>query len=539
MAMNRHHWIAIVVLSAAVRGTVLGLWASRYPWGDGLFYGVIAEQWFRFGVAHDYLLLFPPGYSASALLFRTVFEIAGALTAVGFLCGTFLPLVVYAVAVRLTTAREALWAGLWCAVSPLLSGLSAEYLADAQFILLVWLLILLAMRMSQRAAPASSAAFGLLSGFAFLTKPEALALVGCLGLAIAHAIYHHLPTAKEKRIATAGLVAAAVLATLVSAPYLIWLHNRTGNWMLSGKAPLNVMHAEAKQETDSHRRELQRVYSSAFRLTEDGRLAFLAESPSLLQILKNDPSASLGVYRRNWSVTRSRWSWRTGVLIASAVLGACELYRRRRVRRRLFPWMIAGTPVVLLLLPPIFVSMLQPSFHPDRMFGPALPFWIMLGSVGLGFLSRRLPWKSAKQARVAVATLVAIPLMLALLTVSLLDARQLNTRTRDAAKSLQHRTDVLGNWIEANLPPDATIASTSLTDELTLGRRSVWLPYESNADRLERYLIDRDVTAVISDSGGGVYSMGFFGMTPDRYRLEKRYPGLGPVSIFRLRDGVE
>ncbi len=537
--MNRHHWIAILVLSAIVRGTVIGLWATRYPWGDGLFYGVIAEQWFRFGVAHDYLLLFPPGYSASALLFRTVFGTAGALTAVGFLCGTFLPVVVYAVARRLTTSREALLAGIWCAVSPLLTGLSAEFLADAQFILLVWILVLLAMRMSQRAAPASSAAFGLLSGFAFLTKPEALALVGCLGLAVAHAIYHHLPTAKEKRFAATGLATAAVLASLVSAPYLIWLHGQTGNWMLSGKAPLNVMHAEAKQKTDVHERELQQVYSRAFRLTEDGRLAFLAESPSLLRILKNDPSATADVYRRNWSVTKSRWSWRTRALLAAIMLGACELYRRRRVRKRLFPWLIASTPMVLLLLPPIFVSMVQPSFHPDRMFGPALPFWILLGSVGLGFLRRRLPWKSAKQARVAVATIVTVPLMLALLTMSLLDARRLNARTLDAARSLQHRVDVLGSWVEANLPPDATIASTSLTDELTLGRRSVWFPYERDVDRLERYLMDRGVTAVVSDSGGGVYSLGFFGMTPSRYRLEKRYPGLGPISLFRLRDDAQ
>lgn len=145
--------ILLFAVGVAVRLWFVRAWSTRYPWGDGLFYAVITEQVYRFGTLHDYLWLFPPGYSFSGLLIRPWVDTETALTVISLLSSALLPPVIYAVSRRFVPEREAFLAGVWTLLSPLLAGLSGEFLADALFILICWLMILITLRMTSIPSP--------------------------------------------------------------------------------------------------------------------------------------------------------------------------------------------------------------------------------------------------------------------------------------------------------------------------------------------------------------------------------------------------
>ncbi len=533
---DRNRFLQITACALLVRGLILLVWTSRYPWGDGLFYAAIAEQGYRFGIAHDYLLLFPPGYSLAALLLRPFGSITFALGTVSFLCGALVPGVVFLVTSRVVTAREAFHTGLWTACSPLLAGLSAEFLADAQFMLLVWLQVLVVLAILKQPSKKGYILFGVFSSLAFLTKPEGLLLAGVLGMVI---FFNALVRKAALRKATFNLSLSAAVGLALCMPYLLWLHQETGQWLLSGKAPLNVMHAAAKQEITDHQEELERVYREGFRLTDDGKFAFLTQAPSLSSVLLKNPGAAMRVYGRNWQNAWQLCGWRTLVLGWFAALGCLELFRRVRFRKKrpALPWLVLFAPVALLILPPVFVSMYQPSFHPARLFAPALPVWIVLGVLGIRILLRFIHTNVSSQARYRISGGVIAIILLLSLGFCFRDARSLERQTAQNYRILQLRTRALSRWIEHNLPPDAVIASTSLSDDVFLARRSVWLPHESNIQRLEDYLLDRNVQAVISDHGGGVYSPGFYRLTPERYVRDNDFDTSKGITIYRREAG--
>ena len=82
MRIGSSHLSSLLLLLGvpfALRCGLLLVWRHSYTWGDGLFYGTIAEQMYLFGHLHDYLLLFPPGYQVMVVLFRFALSLDSAL----------------------------------------------------------------------------------------------------------------------------------------------------------------------------------------------------------------------------------------------------------------------------------------------------------------------------------------------------------------------------------------------------------------------------------------------------------------------------
>ncbi len=134
-----------------------------------------------------------------------------------------------------------------------------------------------------------AALMGLAFGLGYLTRPESLLFLAVmlLYLGLAWLFGGPAPLRRLGRLAAASTVAVATLA-LVALPYLIFLRDATGRWVLSGKAGTGMdiswafanrsqaMHDQAAASLDGTRRETLWLSPEAF----DGSMAgWIAADP--------------------------------------------------------------------------------------------------------------------------------------------------------------------------------------------------------------------------------------------------------------------
>ncbi len=226
-----------------------------------------------------------------------------------------------------------------------------------------------------------AALMGLAFGLGYLTRPEALLFLAVmlvyLGLIW---LFDGRPrTARLGRLAASSVITVATLA-LVALPYVRYLHQATGRWMLSGKAGTSMdiswafvnnsqaMHDQAAASLDSTGQEIMWLSPEAFDVSITGWIA-------------EDPQRFVALVRHNvrdsWDALFGPdlfkpWLW---ALMALGLFG--QTWTRRRLR---------GELLLLLALAPL--ASLWVVFIEARFMVVYLAISLVWAGAGLAHLTR-------------------------------------------------------------------------------------------------------------------------------------------------------
>jgi hypothetical protein len=223
--------VVVLALASAAAVRLYLAWQNASISADGVQYvdvaaHVLAGDWVR-ALASFY----PPGYPALVAIARPAvgdWERAG--TVVSLLAGvlTLLPLAGLA---RLAGLEGVALAAtlLGFAVSPYPARYAAAVRAEAAYGLCFVTAVYAAAAWIVRGRRGAPLAAGLATGAAYLIRPEGLGLVAPLGAAFVAA-------GRGRAAGLRAAAATALVAALVAAPYVLYLHADTGRWLVSRKA---------------------------------------------------------------------------------------------------------------------------------------------------------------------------------------------------------------------------------------------------------------------------------------------------------------
>jgi 4-amino-4-deoxy-L-arabinose transferase-like glycosyltransferase len=357
----------------------------------------------------------------------------------------------------LAAAIAALLPGL--VVLPLTSGGSA-----GPFTLLVVTTVWLALR-SWTARPGAAlvlaAAAGLGTGLAYLTRPEGIAftivVVPMLVLPVLGG-WRGLRRASATSWKRAGLLAGAFLVplVLVAAPYVVYLHDHTGQWELTAKTR-DVSIASWRAVAEEQRPARQAL------LYDPGPTGFeFPATRSLPTLVRDDPAGYLDIVGINLSrlyqtvfdtsiTPYPHWALVPALLV---LLAAYAVWRHRR------------EPAVLATVAAIAIPVLSAVafLMQARYLVPAAAFTCALIALGLVTLPAR--WFKAA----AIATLF---LLVTSTGANLYGAA--NGWFHLERGSDEHR--LAGEWIAEHSRPNDLVMSTTTIPGFYAGRSTVPTPY--------------------------------------------------------------
>jgi hypothetical protein len=332
-----------------------------------------------------------------------------------------------------------------------------------------------------RAARAGGA--GVCIALAYLTRPEGLLLaavflpflvVGALGGGRAIRRWR----VSRPPLRAAGIVAVAFVVPIIvfAAPYVSYLHDKTGRWELTAKtqdASIEAWRAVAEGDRRSRDEVL-------YALDESGT-GFAADRSSLPALVRDDPTGYLGIVGVNlgrladsFAMPRMEAAGPAWVLLPLPVtaLAVWLAWRRRRERVVVAILLTAAVPIVTALL--FFVQ-------PRYLIPP-----VALVSVLAGIAMADLPRRFRGVAWVIVAVLFAFGLA----------AGATGGRWVEAKELTDHRE--AGEWIAANTDPDDRIMTRSMVAEFYADRRAVALP-DASYDEILSYARHYGVQYVVAD----------------------------------------
>ncbi len=321
----------------------------------------------------------PPLYQFFIGLFSLLFddlETAARMVSVCFSTLTVIPL--YLLARCYFRAEVAAGAVLLYVFLPFMHSMSGIDLTEPTYTFLAISGLYLAVRgmTSQRRSFLLFA--GLLMGFAYLTRPEALILFGGLGL-----LFLALILVKREERTAPRFIMLLFLAggwLLVAVPYMAALHSITGKWQVSGKVGINTQLVKDRYGVEG-------AYESQFRLNSDGKGYVGGGFESPLTLLKNRPD----IFWRNISDNLRTFPGKVAVnipyyLLVFAVVGMFCAPSYAAFGGRL-PLFVGFLPLAAYV---IF------TFDP-RYFYPYVPVLLLFVSSGLqtaaGFASRFKPMR--------------------------------------------------------------------------------------------------------------------------------------------------
>jgi 4-amino-4-deoxy-L-arabinose transferase-like glycosyltransferase len=343
--------------------------------------------------------------------------------AVFVVCGALLPLPIYLLGRDLYGRRAGLAAAFLAATIPALLAAFLYWgsLTEPPYLLFLATALALAWRAISRNSIRYAAGAGGGFSLAYLARPEGVTyIVWFAGLLLLAGLIRNRPLRLSSLASGLLAVAVAVSAFLVTAsPYIIYLHNHTGQWMLSGKIEITIQIGTAILANDYA--QYDRVVSS---LDDKGEIMWFSPrrfGPGLLQTIAADPAYYLWRIRRN------------AYLAARALLDAyyLPLWLIALIIYGWFarPWDRArfGREAFLFLGPAPLLSFTL--FHiEDRFLAPMLLFAALWGGHGLALLVEwaertwaQVSTQNASGARarfLAVAIPVAAVLLLSALTTS-------------------------------------------------------------------------------------------------------------------------
>ena len=430
--------LLLVALAAVVR--TVTAWQTAVIFNDGPYFvrvaGLFREGDWGAALGHDLHPLYPLVVSAAAPLFG---DFATAAVVVSVAAGSLAVLPLYAFLAHAFDARVARVGGLLFVLHPYASRFSSDVQSEGLYLLLFLCAVAATWRGWTEGGLPRAALGGACAGAAYLVRPEGLGIVAA-GLAFgALALYRgRLPVSSFLRIAAASGFALAVVA----GPYLVYLHDATGEWRLTRKKSVRQLVApDAEARPDPSRGDSDR---DRFRVPPLRRSLRKAGPPPIREArllparLDLEPRSLAAA----WELVRVSVSALHPLLAFCVLLGAISL-RAPPGRRGGFVLLVLGVYGVVLLGLAVNVGYL------DRRHVIA-PLLLLLGYAALGVpvfgraCARLLrPRADVRDGR-APPVLALLALAIALLVKTWAPHRDERLATRRAAEWLAGSRDLVG-----------------------------------------------------------------------------------------------
>ena len=232
--------IALLLASFGIRAYAWHHWRTGAIESEGAEYARIAEN-LRTG--HGYVgistpgtqLVFPPLFpsliAATSLATHNDYELAGRLVAL--LCGAFLPLPVFGVALRLFDRRTAAIAAMLAAGFPLFINLSFTVFSEGPYLTALLCAVYLTLNAFSHPSIKNWALAGAAFGLAYLIRQEAVA-------ALVFAVVTGFLANQDALLPrTRNALAALAVFLLLALPQVLLLYTSTGKLRLEGKSAIN------------------------------------------------------------------------------------------------------------------------------------------------------------------------------------------------------------------------------------------------------------------------------------------------------------
>lgn len=326
--------------------------------------------------------VFPPGFPltiAAGAAFLS--DGVRSAKAVSWLSSGISVLLVFLLARRWFGTPQALVAALFFATIPLRVWLAQQALSESLYVML----ILLALWMfSESRRITQSIGLGLVLGWAYLTRPEAMILILIL-LSIMLARFVRTPEGGRHMVACiAGLI-------IVILPYVLWLSIQVGHFAITGKAGGEVAHG--MQRVQGKRDVEMRTLSK-----DDSAIVIEAASPGLRELILHCVR-NLGPLKNSLLVNTGVQPIAGGLLL----LGLLEVFKRA-LQGRLWQFLLLQLFFALHLL------LYLPFWIDSRFLYPgmvALCVWMAVGAIAL-FKWIREGWEEPGRATAFAGVTVTI-----------------------------------------------------------------------------------------------------------------------------------
>jgi 4-amino-4-deoxy-L-arabinose transferase-like glycosyltransferase len=519
--------IAILVLAFTLRLLAV-IWFNGTIDPEGAEYARIAENLAAgkgyYGIAtpgKELMLppLFPFLIAATSLLTHQA-ELAGRL--VSMLMGTTLALTVFLLSRHLYGLPAASIAALLAAVHPYLISMSATVYCESTYLTLILTAVYVSFRALQGRKTGAFLLAGVLYGLSYLTRPEA-AIYPFVAVALT-LVYVSLTDRHDLgRVALRSICMPATFLVL-AAPYVLWLHEETGQWRLEGKSPLNYTtglrmlgaldQSEVKYGVDNDLTERGVWIKSNLSTIQDHRFKASEVVFYLRARLKQIANYLVGF--------TSQKSFGSPPLFLLAMYG---LFRR--------PWHreLAVYQLFLLIILGFTSSALFFIFYlADRfllLFVPVLTVWASKGILELarwaastiGLLCGRIPKFPQLQVVLALTIAAAIPV------ISVPGAYDIHVSNR---KTVPLR--IAGEWLNTYAPGPKTVMDIPTVLAFHAVATFVPFPY-SDSDVAIRYMDKRNVNFIVLSDYDDLSSRPYL-----KKWMEKGIPNSRAKLIYNAND---
>jgi 4-amino-4-deoxy-L-arabinose transferase-like glycosyltransferase len=211
--------------------------------GDGIYYATLGNRLISGDISGGISAYWSPLYSLLVGIFTLFFgnvEFAGRI--VSMVAGTLLIVPVYFL-IRNFYGRLAAYLGtILLIVHPLLIKSSVWIMTESLYTLIFTTAILTTWSALRDGKAQTFFITGLLFGAAYLTKPEAIGFLGLLFILTIGAKFFRQKISFRRY--AAGYLWLLVGFTIFFLPYIIFLHQKTGNWTISQKIMINFPAAD-------------------------------------------------------------------------------------------------------------------------------------------------------------------------------------------------------------------------------------------------------------------------------------------------------
>jgi len=322
------------------------------------------------------------------------------------------------------------------------------------------------------------AAVGLCFGLAYLTRPEGLTYFAMLGLFM---VVWHLARRTFWRPATIARLALAVIVCLaVMSPYVIYLHNATGHWTLSGKVGLilDIAPAYLAHDQVAHDLAVSRLDSTGLEPMWFSPERF---NKSLSQYVLANPAGFFYQVRQNMAETWLALFHQTLFSPWIVALAAVGIFVRPWTRRR---WQDESV-LWAALLP---LASFWVFFVIDRFLIGALPLGLLWAAAGLAHLTNwaagsvHALFRGAKSSAAALAIRLAAAFPLAITVAFCLSLGLGQLEQGLAQMAWSHKA--AGQWLATISNPDDIIMTRSAEVGLYADRQSITSPNATWAELL-------------------------------------------------------
>ena len=234
--------------------------------------------------------LFPPGYPFAIALAATFFDPVQAARTVSWLSSGLSVLLLFLIAKEWFGTPIATLSALLFAFLPVRVWLAQEALSESLYVMLLLLAVLVATRIrTSRMLPVVG--LGLILGWAYLTRPEAVILIGVLGFS---KLARFIRNRKEGKY----IAAYALGLMVVILPYVLWLSIHAGHFVLTGKGQGEIGRGMARLQgkPDVLKRILSQDDSTILMArTSPGLGEFIVHVGRNLEQMKNLTLVNMGV----------------------------------------------------------------------------------------------------------------------------------------------------------------------------------------------------------------------------------------------------